>query len=247
MSEAADPSGVAYDFATNYCSASWFSTAGNLPCPGSDGDPRGFVLKLDNPRLEDGTYDTGSGLLTNPRNIFNGDIHGKYPEFHVQHGDRFQATVNCAYHATGCYVTFRLDYQIGNSPIYTLWAFREKYEGLYYRVDLPLEALAGRDVKFILTVLATGPAGDDKAVWSNPQIVRHGPPSPPPTPTGCKFDFGTSSSPLASGYTRVTEFDGLLRRRISQSYELPVRQFWMDQHNWTRVPRSKCPGRRSET
>jgi fibronectin type 3 domain-containing protein len=198
-------SGAAYDFAANACSASWFSTAGNLPCPGTDGDPRGFVLKLDNPRLEDGSQDTGSGLLTNPRNIFNGDIHGKYPEFHVQHGDRFQAKVNCDYHATGCYVTFRLDYQMGNGPIYTLWAFREKYEGLYYRVNLDLDSLAGRDVKFILTVLATGPAGDDRAVWSNPQIVRLGPPSPPPAPTGCKFDFGTSSSPVASGYTRVTE------------------------------------------
>jgi fibronectin type 3 domain-containing protein len=197
-------SGVAYDFAANYCDATWFSTAGNLPCPGSDGDPRGFVLKVDNPQLENGTTASGSGLITQPRNIFNGDIHGKFPEFHVQHGDRFQSIVNCSYGATGCYVTFRLDYQIGNGPIYTYWAFREKYEGLYYRADIDLNPLAGKDVKFILTVLASGPAGGDRALWSNPSIVRIGPPAPPPS-TGTKFDFGTSSSPVAPGYTKVTE------------------------------------------
>ena len=197
-------SGVAYDFAANYCDATWFSTAGNLPCPGSDGDPRGFVLKVDNPQLENGTNDSGSGLITQPRNIFNGDIHGKFPAFHVEHGDKFQSIINCSYGATGCYVTFRLDYQIGNGPIYTYWAFREKYEGLYYRANVDLNPLAGKDVKFILTVLASGPAGGDRALWSNPAIVRVGPPAPPPA-SGSKFDFGTGSSPVAPGYIRVTE------------------------------------------
>ena len=75
--------GVGYDFAANYCSAAWYSISGNLPCPGSDGDSRGFVLKLDNPQLENGAYDGGSGLITNPQNGYNGDIHGKFPAFRV--------------------------------------------------------------------------------------------------------------------------------------------------------------------
>ena len=29
---------VAYDFASNSCSATWYSTEGSLPCPGADGD-----------------------------------------------------------------------------------------------------------------------------------------------------------------------------------------------------------------
>ena len=45
-----------------------------------------------------------------PQNAFNGDIHGVYPAFHVQSGDKFQTIVNCAYGATSCYVTFGLDY-----------------------------------------------------------------------------------------------------------------------------------------
>ncbi len=197
--------GAAYDFASNYCSASWFSIQGSLPCPGTDGDSRGFVLKVDNPRLENGIFDTGSGLITNPQASYNGDIHGEYPAFRVQHGDRFQSTINCAFGATSCYVTFRLDYRIGNGPIGTLWSFREKYEGLYFRTNLDLSPLAGNDVKFILTVLATGPASGDRALWSNPMIVRQGGPPPPPPSGGTKFDFGTGSSPVASGYTKVTE------------------------------------------
>lgn len=30
--------GAAYDFASNYCSATWYSLQGNLPCPGAEGD-----------------------------------------------------------------------------------------------------------------------------------------------------------------------------------------------------------------
>lgn len=197
--------GTAYDFAANYCSASWYSIQGSLPCPGADGDSRGFVLKVDKPQLENGAFDTGSGLITNPQNAFNGDIHGIYPAFHVQSGDKFQSVVNCAYGATSCYVTLRLDYQIGNGPINTLWTWREKYEGLFFRTNVDLSSLAGQDVKFILTVLATGSASGDRALWSNPAIVRAGSPPPPPPPSGYKFDFGTSTSPVASGYSKVTE------------------------------------------
>ena len=173
--------GDVYDFVANFCSASWYSSAGSLPCPGTDGDSRGFVLQVNQPKLEDGTVNGGGGLITNPQNAYNGDIHGKFPALHVQAGDKFQSVVNCAYGATNCYVTFRLDYQIGNGPIYTLWSFREKYEGLYYTVNLDLSALAGQDVKFILTTLATGSAAGDRALWVNPHIVRPG--GVPPTDT----------------------------------------------------------------
>ncbi len=174
---------VVYDFAANYCSASWYSVQGNLPCPGADGDSRGFVLQVTQPQLEDGSVNAGAGLITMPQNAYNGDIHGSFPAFYVQSGDRFQGEVNCAYGATSCYVTFRLDYQIGNGPIYTYWSFREKYEGLYYRVNLDLSPLAGQNVKFILTVLATGSATGDRALWVNPVIVRTGITPPPVTVT----------------------------------------------------------------
>ena len=165
---------AAYDFAGNACQATWSTANGSLPCPGTDGSSSGFVLQVTNPQLEDGSTSSGPGLITFPENVYNGEIQGIYPAFLVQPGDHFQSVVNCAYGATGCSVAFRLDYQIGNGPIYTYWSSREKYDGLYYQANIDLSSLAGQNVKFILTVLALGSATGDRALWSNPVIMRYG-------------------------------------------------------------------------
>jgi len=168
------PAGTAYDFVANMCSAKWVSGAGVLPCPGTDGDAKGFVLRIDNPQLETGAYDPRPGLLTHPQVTTNGYIQGTYPAFRVQAGDHFQSIVNCQYGATSCYVVFRLDYQIGDATPKTFWTFGEKYEGQYYQVDKDLSSLAGQDVKFILTVMAGAYATGDRALWVAPRIYRAG-------------------------------------------------------------------------
>ena len=177
--------GNAYDFATNACSqGKWFSGAGALSCPGTDGDAKGFVLQVTNPKLETGAIDTRPGLITFPQNIQNGYIQGFYPAFKVQSGDRFRSIINCESGATNCYVAFRLDYQTGTDPIKTFWGpFLERYEGQYYSADVDLSPLAGKDIKFILTVLAAGTATGDRALWVGPYIYRTG---------------GTSSTPVAT-------------------------------------------------
>src|SRR6185436_14411746 len=71
--------GIAFDFAAKACEATWYSRVGQLPCPGTDGDAKGFVLKVTNPKLETGATDTRAGLLTFPQNIQNGYIQGFYP------------------------------------------------------------------------------------------------------------------------------------------------------------------------
>ena len=168
----ASSAGTGYDFAANAANANWSSGAGTLTFPGTDGDAKGFGLKLDTPKLETGTVDSSAGLLMFPQNTFNGYIQAQYPAFTVQSGDRFQSIINCEYNATSCYVNFRLDYQIGSNPVKTYWSFNEKYEGLYYRADLDLSALAGQDVKFILRVGTAGFATGDRALWGAPRIVR---------------------------------------------------------------------------
>lgn len=177
-----------YDFTANACTAQWFSGKGALPCPGKDGDPNGFILKLTDPKLEDGTAYTGPGLLTFPENTFNGYVRGVYPSFKVQKGDRFQAIVNCESNATSCWVLFRLDYQVGPGLIRDFWAFGEHYEGRSFTVDLDLSSLTGQDVKFVFSVLSLGPASGDRAVWVEPRIVRTifvpvSTPTPRPTST----------------------------------------------------------------
>ena len=195
--------GVAYDFATNACAGTWFSGAGQLPCPGTDGDAKGFVLKVTNPRLETGATDTRPGLITFPQNIQNGYIQGFFPPFTVQSGDRFRSIINCENGATSCYVAFRLDYQTGSEPIRTLFGpFLERYEGQYYTMDVDLNPLAGKSVKFILTVLASGVATGDRALWVGPHIYRPGAaPANTNTPTPTGTTVGATATPTATGTT----------------------------------------------
>ncbi|HAV76706.1 MAG TPA: hypothetical protein DCX53_05050, partial [Anaerolineae bacterium] len=168
---------TAYDFAANACAASWHSGSGAaaLPCPGTDGDAKGFVLKVANPKLETGTTDTRPGLITFPQNVQDGYIQGIYPAFKVQSGDRFQSTINCEFGAANCYVVFRLDYQTGTDPIKTFWGpFLERVDTppQFFNVDVDLTPLAGKDVKFILTALAVGSPSGDRALWVGPRIFR---------------------------------------------------------------------------
>jgi len=196
---------VAYDFATNACAASWFSGAGALACPGTDGDAKGFVLKVTNPKLESGATDSRPGLITFPQNIQNGYIQGFYPPFRVQSGDRFRTTINCEGGATNCYVAFRLDYQTGNDPIKTYWGpFLERYEGRFYNVDVDLSSLAGKDVKFILTVLAAGTASGDRALWVGPHIYRAGGTGATSTATPTSTTGAATSTPTPTGTSTGT-------------------------------------------
>ena len=164
---------IAYNFVSNVCSAQWFSGSGVLPCPGSDGDARGFVLSVANPQLENGTISTQPGILTNPQLTTNGYIQGFYPAFSVLSGDHFQSIVNCAYGASTCFVVFRLDYQIASGPVINLGTFAENYDGLYTPINIDLSSLSGQNVKFILTVLANGSSTGDRAMWVAPQIIRN--------------------------------------------------------------------------
>ena len=164
----------AYDLVANYCSAVWTSGAGVLPCPGADLSASGFVFKSTAPQLEDGSIDTMPGLIVGPQNLTDGYIAGTYPAFLVQSGDRFQSVVSCAYGVPSCYVTFQLNYQIGAGPVYTLWNFREKTEGNYYRANVDLSSLAGQSVKFTLKVMATGTPAGDRVLWGGARITRIG-------------------------------------------------------------------------
>jgi len=198
------PAGVLLDFSSAVCTANWKSSVGALPCPMTEGDSRGFALPVDNPKLEDGSLDNTSGLILFPQNKYNGYIQGTYPEvITVQKGDRFQGIVGCAY-GSSCYVTFRLDYQLENGLQVKYWTWAEKNEGKYYRVDKDLSALAGKKVKFILMLLATGPATNDRAVWSQPRIVRPGLVSPTPSPTDTPIPQGNVTEVKAS--VKVPEF-----------------------------------------
>ena len=164
--------GTAYDFVANACSAQWFSGAGNLNCPGTNNDVKGFVLRQTTSKLEDGTSVNKPSLLTAPDAAFNSYIRGLYPSIKVQQGDHLQAVVNCEGGATSCGVLYRVDYQLSDGIVRDFWAFGEQYDGQYFNVDLDLSPLAGQDVRFVFTVLSLGQSTGDRALWVEPRIVH---------------------------------------------------------------------------
>ena len=172
----------ALDFVVEACNAAWRNETRSLPCPGTEGDDRGFVRILNSPRMEDGTS-RGPGLLTYPNRSGSGLITAKFDNFNVRTGDRFQALIGCEFQATDCNVVFRLQYQIGNGDIRTLGEWREVYEGQFFPVNVDLRSLNGERVKFILTVLANGTSHDDFALWVNPRITRQSAQPASATPT----------------------------------------------------------------
>lgn len=184
-----------YDLLANYCEASWQNESRDLPCPGAEGDDRGFVRALTSPRMEDGKA-IGNGLLTYPERGSNGMIIGKYPAFRIQSGDRFQASIGCLHEANDCDMIFRLQYQIGNGSVRTLGQWREVYEEQSYPINIDLSTLSGENVKFILSVLANGSSHEDFALWINPRITRQS--SQPPTATFTNLPPTTAVPPTAT-------------------------------------------------
>lgn len=165
-------SGYAYDFVNSYCAAEWSSGAGTLPCPGSDGDSKGFVIRVEKPILETGAQDDEPALVTQPQAITDGVIRGKFPAYRVVSGDTFKAVIMCGNQAKNCDVKFQLDYQIGSDSIVTLASWNEKFDDANQSISVDLSSLAGKDVKFILTVLANGAMNQDRAMWLAPRILH---------------------------------------------------------------------------
>ncbi len=172
----------AYDFASNACSAQWQNNTRDLPCPGTNGESKGYVIPVNNPVMENGSKENEPGLLTVPKNIDGGLIWGTYPAIKIKNGDHFQTIVNCQYKAYDCYVAFQVQYQIGSGDVHSLGVWPEAYEGDWTNVDVDLSFLAGKNVKFILAAGTYGSFDQDFALWLAPRITRYGTP-PTATPT----------------------------------------------------------------
>lgn len=164
--------GLGYDFIANDCQAEWFSNNRATACLGTDGDPNGFILTKMHPILESGYIDDQPALLMSPPINSGGFIYGRYPVFTVQANDHFVSIIGCEHNAKNCNVRFRLDYQIDNNPVQTLAAWNQVYDGKFASIDVDLTSLAGKNVQFILTVIANGESDQNRALWLLPRILR---------------------------------------------------------------------------
>lgn len=163
-------SGTTYNFAEKYCSATWTSAAGTLPCPGNASDSTGFIARLDAPTFENGSKEDEWAIWTNPQFVENGEIRGTYPAITVSSGNRFKTIIGCQVNANNCNVKFQLNYRADGGSEQTFAEWAEKYDNNWTRVDLDLTSLAGKSVQFILVVKANGPSDQDQALWLLPRI-----------------------------------------------------------------------------
>jgi len=167
---------VVYNFTANYCSATWVSGAGLLPCPGTEGDNEGYIIKKNNPKLENGTTDDEPALITHPQWVNNGVISGRFPAFNVVEGDHFKTVIGCLHGGAACNVKFQVTYHANGGSLQLLDQWTETYDGTIRKIDIDLAAagLAGKSVEFALVAQANGLSNQDWAFWLLPRI--EGPP-----------------------------------------------------------------------
>jgi hypothetical protein len=162
---------VLYDFAENYCDATWRTGAGDLSCPGTDSDTEGFVVKLNSPTLEGGRAENEPALITHPEWVNDGVISGTFPAFEVEVGDEFHTVIGCLFDAVACDMTMQLNYRENGGDLQPLREWDETYDGEFRIVEVDLSSLAGSSVEFVLAVLSNGAFNEDLAFWLAPKIV----------------------------------------------------------------------------
>jgi hypothetical protein len=172
---------VVYSFYDHACNADWVSEAGILPCPGSNTDNAGFVIKLNDPILETGNK-AGAGVIethpmweSHPQWNGNGWIQGAFPPVNIKAGYRLKAQIGCLDGAASCDVNFFIKYSADGSA----WAslspvagWNETYDNSLRTIDIDLNSLSGKTVEFLFQVDANSNAGQDWAVWINPRIEK---------------------------------------------------------------------------
>jgi hypothetical protein len=159
-----------YDFAANFCDADWESDTGDLPCPGSVGGTKGFVVKLNNPKLENKTEDEPA-IWMRPNHHVDGFVRGVFPNYTVGNSDHFIAVIGCHGNSDDCRVQFTLSYINSNGVEKQLGTWDEKFDNLTKTIDVDLSSLAGKKVKFVLTVEPNNNQfGEADALWFDPHI-----------------------------------------------------------------------------
>jgi len=163
-----------YDFYTRAPDAVWISGAGTLSWNGADDDPKGFAKYKDGQQMEDGTKPS-KVVETHPQFVNDGFISGRFPAYTVVTGEHFTAQIGFLAKTDGtCGVgdaIFQLNYKEDGGSVTPLKSWPETCDGTLESVNVDLTPLAGKNVEFILAILANGTSSQDWAVWIRPQIA----------------------------------------------------------------------------
>ena len=163
---------ILYDFVAQAPSASWYNNAGTaLSFPGRDDDPNGFALWRDNWYLENGSR-PARVLETHPKWENGGGISGRYTvNVTIRSGDVFKAKIGFLQGAEAGNARWTLGYYEGGT-YHALQSVTKSYNGSLQDFTVSLNALDGKQVDFVLSVWANGPAAQDWAIWQDARIER---------------------------------------------------------------------------
>jgi hypothetical protein len=155
--------------------ATWISGAGNLTFGGPDTNSDGFAMFRNNQKVEDGSSPS-KVLEMYPQWVNDGVITGRYPAYIIRSGEHFTAKIGFLANSDGTCgsgsVKFQFNFKeagVLHNPALGEWT--ETCDGKITAVDVDLKDYVGKNVEFVLAVLANGPATQDMAVWVNPQII----------------------------------------------------------------------------
>jgi hypothetical protein len=190
--------GYSYDFAANYCQASWESGKGEIYCPTVTNLQFGSVSVVNKPVLENNRTENEETLLTKPQDKNNGYIAGTFPGYKVKNGDYFIADVGCLKGNQGCDVTFTIDYIPNDGQVKHLGSWREVYDGEITRIKEDISFLAGQTVRFVLGVKVNAKPSKANAFWLVPSIRAA---APTPTLTSTSTPTSTSTATATSTAT----------------------------------------------
>jgi hypothetical protein len=154
----------------DYCLAAWTAGSTALACPGKQADAHGFVLRVDSPKLENGSIDNEPALWTNPPVGSGAQISGRFLPVMIASGAHFRSVVGCFSGAANCDVKFTLQYSADHGAVKNLGDWDEKMDGQMTHLDVDLSSLSGRAVELILTVTANSASDGQQAYWLDPQI-----------------------------------------------------------------------------
>lgn len=164
--------GNTYNFAANMCAATWSSSAGVLPCPGTKNDPRGFVLLNTAPAIEGGVKENDPAIIMVPPDEPDSYLVGQYPPIVVPEGSNLVLHFGCLEGYTKCNVRFRIAYSIDGGAEQELFnAVHGFGEWEYVSINLTLNnrfAMMDRAVSFLFYYYPMEGSSDNYAFIFSP-------------------------------------------------------------------------------
>jgi hypothetical protein len=167
-------SGLIYDFNIQAKSAKWIGSGDGssveVPFNGANENPDGVAKVEGNFNFENGKP-SGFALLSGPKKVNNGRITGTYPVYRIAEKDHFLTKLGFQEKCANGAVVFQFGIKEGDS-VQQLGSWTESCDGILTFVDVDLSAHAGKDVQFVLDVVADGLQVNDLVVWGSARIER---------------------------------------------------------------------------